>query len=404
MINFSTLQGLTIPEGNVTQIADASGRVLWSAVKLATITLKGDFAFSGVRYNGVYYGSGTTTPITFTANVGDVIFVESHGYTDSPIYLNGKMVANEPSETEYYYTVVSDAVIMATAGGEMYNSYSAVYITETPVTFTINGTEYSAYPSMTWTQWNDSEFNTSGQKVATVTDADGNSVSLDSLIVGGTAYEVGFDSGGPYTVVMKQLVLGLVQNVDGKIHFTLDGQTYKPSSDVSQGEAFATTIVPSGTVMHCYVDSSDAMMGNSVITVNGVTVENVNSALVEYDHTVNGNILVALLLTCSNPMIRSLKVYIADIPEGCIAFVVGVSNSAGAASNYNTLTTHYAKDGMTWGDWVNSEYNTEGYRIYNDRVLSPTSDYVEMFSTVSSPILRPNDPIIANAIYGYLDV
>ena len=30
MINFSTLQGLTIPEGVVTQIADASGRVLWA--------------------------------------------------------------------------------------------------------------------------------------------------------------------------------------------------------------------------------------------------------------------------------------------------------------------------------------------------------------------------------------
>lgn len=31
-MNFSTLQGLTIPEGVVTQIADASGNVLWSAV------------------------------------------------------------------------------------------------------------------------------------------------------------------------------------------------------------------------------------------------------------------------------------------------------------------------------------------------------------------------------------
>jgi hypothetical protein len=29
MINFATLQGLTIPEGVVTQITDASGRVLW---------------------------------------------------------------------------------------------------------------------------------------------------------------------------------------------------------------------------------------------------------------------------------------------------------------------------------------------------------------------------------------
>ena len=32
-INFGTLQGLTIPEGVVTQITDAAGRVLWSAVK-----------------------------------------------------------------------------------------------------------------------------------------------------------------------------------------------------------------------------------------------------------------------------------------------------------------------------------------------------------------------------------
>ena len=31
MIDFSTLQGLTIPEGVVAQITDASGRVLWSA-------------------------------------------------------------------------------------------------------------------------------------------------------------------------------------------------------------------------------------------------------------------------------------------------------------------------------------------------------------------------------------
>lgn len=30
-IDFSTLQGLTIPEGVVTQITDANGNVLWSA-------------------------------------------------------------------------------------------------------------------------------------------------------------------------------------------------------------------------------------------------------------------------------------------------------------------------------------------------------------------------------------
>lgn len=39
MIDFSTLQGLTIPEGVVSQITDASGAVLWSAEKMVTITI-----------------------------------------------------------------------------------------------------------------------------------------------------------------------------------------------------------------------------------------------------------------------------------------------------------------------------------------------------------------------------
>ena len=40
MIDFSTLQGLTIPEGVVTQITDAAGNVLWSAVKPEPVVLE----------------------------------------------------------------------------------------------------------------------------------------------------------------------------------------------------------------------------------------------------------------------------------------------------------------------------------------------------------------------------
>ena len=38
-MNFSTLQGITIPEGVVTQIADANGAVLWSAKRNALVTI-----------------------------------------------------------------------------------------------------------------------------------------------------------------------------------------------------------------------------------------------------------------------------------------------------------------------------------------------------------------------------
>lgn len=39
MIDFSTLQALAIPEGNVAKIEDASGNVLWSANEPAANTV-----------------------------------------------------------------------------------------------------------------------------------------------------------------------------------------------------------------------------------------------------------------------------------------------------------------------------------------------------------------------------
>ena len=53
-IDFATLQGLTIPEGVVTKIEDASGRVLWSAATTFEGTLylrpSADVSFTGDKY------------------------------------------------------------------------------------------------------------------------------------------------------------------------------------------------------------------------------------------------------------------------------------------------------------------------------------------------------------------
>jgi hypothetical protein len=57
MINFATLQGLTIPEGEVTQIADASGRVLW-VVQSADVPIVLKVKTS---YNDTYVGGTSRT-------------------------------------------------------------------------------------------------------------------------------------------------------------------------------------------------------------------------------------------------------------------------------------------------------------------------------------------------------
>jgi hypothetical protein len=108
MIDFTTLQGLTIPEGVVTQISDASGRVLWAVQsggpvileveKITSDTYAGGTAYTGEQFillniypktNGtvsVTYG-GLTKTITDTSgaespNAQKVFFGTFNGVSD----------------------------------------------------------------------------------------------------------------------------------------------------------------------------------------------------------------------------------------------------------------------------------------------------------------------------------
>ena len=108
MIDFPTLKGLTIPEGVVTQIADASGRVLWAlsggkvilqVTKVTATTKAGETTYSDEQFvlidiypktNGtvkVTYG-GLTKTITDTSgaaepNAQQVFFGTFNGVSDS---------------------------------------------------------------------------------------------------------------------------------------------------------------------------------------------------------------------------------------------------------------------------------------------------------------------------------
>ena len=128
MINFSTLQGLTISEGVVAQIANASGRVLWSAVKPVTSTLKNH------QYVGVVTCNGVQQTATFTANIGDTIEI-----TGIDVAINNPNAT--PSRTPYQmynertsYTIVSDATFewkSRFSGSTSTGMYYLLSITET---------------------------------------------------------------------------------------------------------------------------------------------------------------------------------------------------------------------------------------------------------------------------------
>jgi len=205
MSDFAAYKEWAIPEGKVKQVADEAGNVLWKAAKKMTITLTGA-AITCAEYNGTKYNA----PAIFEAAVGDEIYLET---TAAPrggsIYLNGTQVASGSGSANYTYTVNCNAVIETKASGSGSSASVSAYITEIPegqILFTVNGTNYFADEGMTWAEWFASDYNTTGKTAADVQSisANGVAVELSAVIVGGSAYEVGFDNGMRKITVIRE--------------------------------------------------------------------------------------------------------------------------------------------------------------------------------------------------------
>lgn len=124
MIDFITLQGLTIPEGVVTQITDKSGRVLWEANSCPKITILGlttdalselfDITIDGQTYMG---NCGT---VELAVPVGTLVecsvapnMLQAAAIRKGSSYANSTVLAETPAKTNgqpvtYSYEVVSD--------------------------------------------------------------------------------------------------------------------------------------------------------------------------------------------------------------------------------------------------------------------------------------------------------
>jgi hypothetical protein len=153
MIDFATLKGVTIPEGVVKQISDANGNVLWSAEKMAKITItslcqgiNGDTSsiivtstkpFAPVPTNPSYTTTSWTAvcweepncivelPVgsTIACTVRDTKTAERRCYVE----LNGTKVLSEAGT--YVYTVTRDAAVHVTDKYAM-GEYGMITITE----------------------------------------------------------------------------------------------------------------------------------------------------------------------------------------------------------------------------------------------------------------------------------
>ena len=138
MIDFSTVQGLTIPEGVVTQIADANGVVLWSAKRMARVTITsvcngimGDTSHIKIVSDTVIFEAYAYDMPNLTIEVPIGTTIEctvrrNKGNADSSISVNGTKVLTEGT---YIYTVTGNVAVDVSDRYSM-GEYGVITITE----------------------------------------------------------------------------------------------------------------------------------------------------------------------------------------------------------------------------------------------------------------------------------
>jgi hypothetical protein len=145
------------------------------------------------------------------------------------------------------------------------------------IKFTINGDTYIADRGMTWAEWFASDYNTTGETEGTIKDANGNDVSMDAVIVDGTAYEVGF---------AKPMVTITITGTghSSRCYVSCDGITYYSA---------ATFTVPVGSKITCRVKSNDSNKGEGAsISLNGTEIQCSNDE--RYTHTIASDTAIRL--------------------------------------------------------------------------------------------------------------
>ena len=116
MIDFSTLQGLTIPEGVVTQIADASGRVLWALKSGTKAVLQVEKITSKTYAGGTTYNNEQFILLDIYPTTNGTVTVTYGGLTKTITDTSG---AAEPNAQQVFFGTlygVSDSVTTPASG------------------------------------------------------------------------------------------------------------------------------------------------------------------------------------------------------------------------------------------------------------------------------------------------
>lgn len=138
--------------------------------------------------------------------------------------------------------------------------------------------------------------------------------------------------------------------------------------------------------------------------------------LENYGFAILSAIVVILLIAISTPVSNLIKSRTTNIVEGFANKTEAKMYSAFVNSNetntynnpepvVNLISFTYfsdpyqAEEGMTWGEWVASEYNTGGFYISNDLVKPANASRLRITIEHTVFIISPTDVVIDGGTY-----
>lgn len=343
MIDFSTLKGLTIPEGNVTEIKDANGNVLWSAVKPHPVVVALSRGNAGAGITSTLDGedfSGIAT-ILSTQNL-------AIQFTSGSLYLNDEVVYSGGTDITYIVPIsdTTTHIMINCMGTRSYNgtefvtSYtvriSTFNITESKSativvnsnTSNTNSTANIKHNDITYPVGTETIFTAQiGDVVTCVSGGMSGGVSLNGVSMGGSGMSGGMGPIGTfYWIVMNDAIvslsyqqpmysapsssIGITESKipEGQAIVSISGNNTNAITINGETQKVGDLIIPIGTIITCTVDTNeddvnssdpDASYGRYTeygnVTLNGnyvayATRDNYTSVV--YNHTVTNSISI----------------------------------------------------------------------------------------------------------------
>lgn len=113
---------------------------------------------------------------------------------------------------------------------------------------------------------------------------------------------------------------------------------------------------------------------------------------VDNGYLYTGDSLSGKILKCNGNSVLS-----SDLVDKSLTYTLESLGSAVTYINFKIdSTTYQAESGMTWAEWVNSEYNTSGYYI-SDSSVCGSVEYQKVY--YSNELVSPDSEIVADRVY-----